>query len=267
MYKIIILFAALILTSTIYAIGVSNDAKDKIDCLNDIQNQVQDIKSDFESMYQELEKYKNELANIGCDDDIASIYDKILDINNKINDLYDTIESHTEGSSMDNEKSEEKIEEPIVTEDTEEQNGSYSDGIYSDMYDRYYGRLYIPELNINVALYYGYEQYITDRYDSASIYIFKKDGYTIADHNNQEFSKLLNVKVGTKAYIHKKYSYDWLECVNVFYGYNTGYDIVDENYASVFDKEDYMIYTCTSGSKKILISLWKITRMQPLDVE
>lgn len=264
---------ALISISMIYIFGLLNDAQSKNDNLfNDIQNQIYDIKSDFEFVYEELESYKNELSNANYDDNISDIYNDISDINNKINELYEIIESYKENSNIETEKEEQNInekdgkdnkddkkEDQIIIDDEKEEYNIDNDGIYKDMYDMYYGRLYIPDLNISVALYYGYEQYITDRADSANIFFFgDDDGFTIADHNNQEFSKLLNVKVGVKGYIeHKSFGRINIECIDVFDGYNNGRKIVDENGVNAMDRNDYMMYTCKKDSKKVLICLWE----------
>lgn len=276
-HKAIILVAVIILISIICIMGVRmNRMQNRIDCLfDDVQNQVADIKLNFDSVYKELGDCKNELAGIDYNDDILDIY-------NKINNLYETVKSfETTGlsdtsSNIKDEKEETTVietekEEPVVTEnkkeettvpdkETEEQYSNYHDGIYDDMQDRYYGRLYIPDLNINVALYRGHEPYITDRVDSANIFAFNRDpGFTIADHNYQQFSKLLSVKVGIKGYIQTESERIDIECVDVFNGYNTG-RIVDENGVNAMNRADYMMYTCTSHDtyRNVLICLWTI---------
>jgi sortase (surface protein transpeptidase) len=51
------------------------------------------------------------------------------------------------------------------------------------VYPNYYGRLHIPKVSINVALYYGADQSITNRKDSANIFSMSVfDGLYIADH-------------------------------------------------------------------------------------
>jgi sortase (surface protein transpeptidase) len=133
-----------------------------------------------------------------------------------------------------------------------------SDGVYVDLVNDYYGRLYIPDLNINVALYYSYDRYVTDRVDSANIFFFGDDfGYTITDHNSQEFAKLFDVKVGITGYIQHRYNgrID-IECVDVFNGYNNG-RIVDENGVDAMNRTDYMMYTCKDNETGVLICLWE----------
>lgn len=125
----------------------------------------------------------------------------------------------------------------------------------------YVGRLYVPEANISVALYDGWAQEITDRSDSANYFSFIPYSVhkIIADHNNQEFSKLFNVKVGTTGYIEfKNGSIENIECIEVLSGYNISSDIVDKNGNSVSKKEDYLMYTCQNGWENIFICLWTV---------
>lgn len=86
-----------------------------------------------------------------------------------------------------------------------------------------------------MALYSGYSQNITDRYDSANIYLWATyTGLTIADHNNQEFRKLFSVEVGTDCYIQlENRDIVNIRCVEILNGHNTGQDITDENYNTV----------------------------------
>lgn len=130
--------------------------------------------------------------------------------------------------------------------------------VYDDIRHRYYGRLYIPDLDISVALYNSLEQYITDREDAANIF---GDGETyaiIADHSNQEFSKLFGVRLGTKGYIKNKFMQTInIECTSMFHGYNAGYDITDRNGNNVMGLDDYLMYTCDSHGS-VFICLWTI---------
>lgn len=131
---------------------------------------------------------------------------------------------------------------------------------YKEWYDIYYGRLYIPEVNISVALYEDDAQFITDRADSANIiFLGDSDDYTIADHNNQEFSKLFNVNVGMYGYIElKNGNIISLKCVDVFNGHNTGVRITDENGVNADNRTDYMTYTCMDNWRNVRICLWEI---------
>ena len=239
-FKMTALLVLFILTSMIYVIGIQNN----------MQHQIDDIKSSLDSMRNELETHKE----IDVD-----YYAELNDIYKKINDLYEMSDtksaeiSDAQYESTKNDSSYKNTEMSLNNDET-----------YEDLYDSYYGRLYIPDLNINVALYYGHQQYITDRADSANIFSFGTDyGYTIADHNNQEFSKLFGVQVGMKGYIENKYTgrID-IECVDVFDGYNEGRYIVDESGVSAMNREDYMMYTCRNSFNGVFICLWDIVRYE-----
>lgn len=244
-FRIIILFLALLLTSMVYVFGL----------LYDKQNQIDMVKMRFELLKKELEDHKNHPSDINYDDEILDIHNKIEDLHKpeeqqSVEPIVEKIEPKNEKTTSGN-----KQDKPGKTE----KDSSYSNDIYEDIKDEYYGRLYIPDLNINVALYYGSKQYITDRIDSANIYIGGYDeGFTIADHNNQEFAKLLNVQAGMTGYIDREIGRVNIKCVDVFSGYNTGYDIIDESGANAANRTDYMMYTCKSSSKNVLICLWEI---------
>ena len=126
------------------------------------------------------------------------------------------------------------------------------------VYSNYYGRLIIPDVGIDVALYSGAQQYITDRQDSANIFAMSVfNGLYISDHKSQEFGKLLNVQVGMRGYLHTASGYKLnIVCVDVLDGHNTGRYIVDENGNTNLDG-DYLMYTCRSGIYDIRICLWK----------
>ena len=125
-------------------------------------------------------------------------------------------------------------------------------------YPNFYGRLRIPEVNIDVALYYGHQQEITDRQDSANIFSLSAfDGIYISDHKSQEFGKLLNVQVGMKGYLDLASGHTLsIECTDVLDGYHTGWGIADENGNTNLDA-DYIMYTCLNGIHNIRICLWK----------
>lgn len=123
-------------------------------------------------------------------------------------------------------------------------------------YPDYYGRLHIPEVGIDVALYYGASQTITDRKDSANIFSMSVfDGLYIADHNTQAFKKLHKVLPGTKGYIElQNGDILYIECIDIFDGYNTGKLITNKNGQTNF-QADYLMYTCKKG-QNIVICLW-----------
>ena len=155
------------------------------------------------------------------------------------------------------EATEEQIKE---TEEQPEEKVQKVNGLYKDDYNyaNFYGRLYIPSVEIDVALYYGISQSVADRADSAAIFTYGSyTGEIIADHSNQDFSKLFDVFVGTTGYIKLKNSdVITIKCVEVINGHNTGTELTDEDYNVVMGKYDYLMYTCRNGWKNIRICQW-----------
>lgn len=144
------------------------------------------------------------------------------------------------------------IQPTIIIENKNKEN---SNGLY-------YGRLFIPELNINVALYSSNQQYITDNKDSANFFYHNNSlGPYIGDHNTQEFSKLSKAKLGMTAYvINKEDIIIELSCINILNGYNTGYDLIDEkNNVIEPQNNEYLIYTCRNP-KGVLITIWSLKK-------
>lgn len=188
------------------------------------------------------------LEQIQNHEDMLNVYaSRIDEVNDRIKELESTIASIEKKQSSSKGSSSTSSNKAPVTN--------------SDLSHLYYGRLHVPSVGINVALYYGWSQYITDRKDSANIFTWDDcPGYTIADHNNQEFSKLFKVDVGTKGYIEHKNGYTInIECVDIFDGYNTGKYIVDTNGVNAANRTDYMMYTCLYRTNGVLICLWEIT--------
>lgn len=130
------------------------------------------------------------------------------------------------------------------------------------------GRLYIPEVNLSVAVYYanvwGDENYnaqtIVDRKDSAAFYELGRQ-YIIADHNYQGFKKLESVKIGTTAYIKlQNGSMVNIRVKDKFIGKNLSYDLVDSEGTSIQDMDKSLImYTCYNNNKNILVTRWERT--------
>lgn len=139
---------------------------------------------------------------------------------------------------------------------------SVNTNIYAAENAPLHGRLYIPDVDIDVALYYSISQEITDAYDSANIFKWKDySGETIADHAGQSFHNLHKVNVGTKGYI-KLTNGDIIriKCIDTFDGYNAKNEgVKDMNGNSAHGKSDYMMYTCkdTEGIS-VFICLWNI---------
>lgn len=152
-------------------------------------------------------------------------------------------------------------EPPAVTEPTETTKPTEPvKDLYLDDndYPDFCGRLYIPSVGIDVALYYGNDQAAADRTDSASIFQYSVyDGEIIADHSNQDFSKLFGVSVGDTGYIRLSDGGTVnIRCVEVFNGHNTGTELTDNDYNNVMGQYDYLMYTCRNGWRNILICQW-----------
>lgn len=175
---------------------------------------------------------------------------------NKFHEIEPQIE--TTGPSQEPTTSETDHIEPETYPEHDDTSSTQPDHNESEAYPNYYGRLCIPEANIDVALYNGIQQSITDRQDSANIFAMSAfDGLYICDHRSQEFGKLVNVRTGTKGYLHTAAGYTLkIECVGVLQGYNTGRAITDVNGNTNLDA-DYIMYTCENGIHNIRICLWK----------
>ena len=129
--------------------------------------------------------------------------------------------------------------------------------VWREMHNRSYmeGRLLIPSVGIDVALISEGDnpqgkstevlrQEVVDREDSALLYYDDPVGNIIADHSNQNFAKLPEVKVGDSAYILSGDRMVTLECVFATDGVNTGYGITDLDGGWHHTDADYVCYTC-----------------------
>lgn len=127
-------------------------------------------------------------------------------------------------------------------------------------YPGFYGRLHVPAVGIDVALYDDYSQAVTDRKDSACIFCWKpsvNNSVLIADHANQDFGALKQVTVGTSGYIElADGTRDTIYCTAVLNGHNVGSDLVDENYNVVYNAGRYLMYTCLNGWQNVRICVW-----------
>ena len=122
------------------------------------------------------------------------------------------------------------------------------------------GRLVIPSVSINVALYTDGEgatveemlQNICDREDAAAFFCDGM-GYLIADHNNQAFQVLDSVSLGDRAFILRGHSILSLVCDLKMDGHNYGKGIVDAegNYVSALS--DYVCYTCQDNWNNVSV--------------
>ena len=122
------------------------------------------------------------------------------------------------------------------------------------------GRLVIPSVSINVALYTDgggatveeMLQNICDREDAAAFFCDGM-GYLIADHNNQAFQVLDSVSLGDRAFILRGHSILSLVCDLKMDGHNYVKGIVDAegNYVSALS--DYVCYTCQDNWNNVSV--------------
>lgn len=149
-------------------------------------------------------------------------------------------------------------ERVVSAEPTEPPAPKYDKYADDSDYSGFCGRLHIPAAGIDVALYRGYNQTITDRKDSANLFVWNGcPGEVIADHSNQDFCNLFSVGVGTTGYIQNADgSVINIVCVAVLNGHNTGSDLTDEDGVSVMGMAAYTMYTCRNGWQNVRICLW-----------
>lgn len=126
-------------------------------------------------------------------------------------------------------------------------------------YSNFVGRLYIPDVGIDVALYRSNKQNVVDREDSAAYFSLSRwrGHMLIADHWTQGFATLKDVEVGMIAHIdHKDGTTTCFECVQAFNGHNTGKYITDWDYRNVVTWSDMLMYTCFDGWRNVKVTLW-----------
>ena len=136
------------------------------------------------------------------------------------------------------------------------------------------GRLTIPSVGVDVALYYcnssgdyaAKQQAIVDGVDSAAYldpndFLATPGGYLIADHKHQGFNAMKNsVPYKTHAYIDFGTHVQEYVCIGIGQGKNLGNDLVDWDGVSL--NYDYIrgglaMYTCNENSRNITISYWQ----------
>ncbi len=121
------------------------------------------------------------------------------------------------------------------------------------------GRLRIPDINIDVAVFDTNAQEVVDAKDSAAC--FKSgDTFLVADHWYSGFDRIKDCKVGTVAYLDTGETvYEYI-CTEVFLGHNTGKILTDsKNNSIMYDKnpEGLTVYTCVNGWQNIRIAFFK----------
>ena len=127
-------------------------------------------------------------------------------------------------------------------------------------YEGFAGRLYVDDVDINVALYHSNSQEVVDREDSAAYFdlSYARGNMIIADHNTHAFRSLDNVKVGTLAQlVQDNGDVIVYQSIDIFKGHNTGKGITDWNGRSVVGDAELMMYTCFDGWQNVWIVLWE----------
>lgn len=115
-----------------------------------------------------------------------------------------------------------------------------------------YGRLRIPSVGINVAVFSVNSQATIDALDSAAIY-GGNGGTTIADHQNQGFRAIANCVPGsTVAYIDTPEGTQKYICSVRMTGHNVMTALTDES-LNVFTYGGLIMYTCRDNSYNIWI--------------
>lgn len=208
--------------------------------ISDLRQQVSELSYTLENQVSKIEELQKETENWQL----------------AISDIYEMNKSHANCVAMAVLMNSESVLADTYERTEEEQSKLYSN---DKNFAKFYGRLYVPDAKIDVALYSGNSQSICDRQDSANIYSLGLiEGKTIADHNNQEFSKLFSVEVGMLGYIQlENGDIINIECTDVFNGHNTGPDLTDEDGNSVMGTSDYLMYTCRNGWQNIRVCLWE----------
>ena len=164
-----------------------------------------------------------------------------------------------ENFASENEQSDEQTQAPVVVAKVMivNQKTDFADEVpqcANDSRHGFAGRLIIPDLGINVACFNSKSQSTVDKEDSAVL--FKKGEATIiGDHKNQGFDALYNATVGLKAYIVTPNGRTQYICTDVFDGHNTGKDLTDNDYNTIYkhNKGGIILYTCKDTWKNVQV--------------
>ena len=230
--KVIVTFLCFVLMITSFGLLYYSISK--------MEQNINELSCKLESQAYEIEKLNKETENWQLE----------------INNLYEMNKSHANCIALAVLMNEDSVLANAYDRTEEEQLKLYGN---DNVFVNFYGRLYVPDAKIDVALYVGWAQGICDRQDSANIFSFGLDeGKTIADHSTQEFRKLFSVRVGTQGYIELKNG-DIINivCTDIFNGHNIGYAITDEDGNNVMDVADFMMYTCRNDWRNVRICLWE----------
>lgn len=114
------------------------------------------------------------------------------------------------------------------------------------------GRLEIPSIGVDVALFSSSSQSVVDAADSAA-YFTLGNCTIVADHSNQGFDAIKSISVGATAYIDTGESETKLTCTEICQGTNTGHDLLDSNGISISTRSGYAFYTCNDNWQDVTI--------------
>lgn len=130
--------------------------------------------------------------------------------------------------------------------------------------NRMIGRLVIPSVGLDVALFNSYTQGVVDRQDSAGTYRHNGGQMIIADHKNQGFSAMKSsVPYETIAYINDGETITSYICIvnNVGSNKSNGipYDLLDCNKNSIYFQNagGICMYTCNDHWSRITYTYWQ----------
>lgn len=126
--------------------------------------------------------------------------------------------------------------------------------------DDNYGRLYIPDVGVDVSLIYiDYSNYrraaeIVNAKDSAAFLSYDTSP-VIADHNYQGFSEIKKCIIGTKAFIKQKDKLLVYECVGIDHGINDTRYVYDSAGLNIYSYSSDMLtlYTCASDWQHVYL--------------
>lgn len=126
------------------------------------------------------------------------------------------------------------------------------------------GRLIIPFVGVDVALFNRYTQGVVDRQDSAGTYRYNGGQMVIADHKNQGFSAMkASVPNETIAFINDGQTIKPYICVENNVGSNKSngipYDLLDCNGESIYLQNEggLCMYTCNHHWSSITYTYWQ----------
>lgn len=119
------------------------------------------------------------------------------------------------------------------------------------------GRLVIPSVGVNVALFDGNAQRFVDAKDSAA-YFLAGNTMLVGDHWNQGFSKIKNCHAGTLAYIYRGTSVQTLTCTGVCSGINGDSDLLYADGSSATMGGGTLMYTCNGANyHDVTLTFWR----------